>query len=188
MIKLAYEGHEYFINANNIPKFIRVSLMQLLKFLFVPAKILTFWMPDLGSPKTETMDFWRLFKWSLFLPFIIGVDDLIGYMGAMTIYNVYSLLVGIYLADILIDILIFVSPKFTAKLVESSILSIFAALAFLFLGYKSFTEALNLLVHFGEYSYLSVYILGIGFIVLVVVLDSAKYYIFGTSKEHVRGK
>lgn len=188
MVKLAYEGHEYFIRDEKIPGFIRFFLFNLLKLLFIPAKILTFWMPDLGSPKTEKLSFWKLLKWSLILPFIIGIDDLVGYMGAMTIYNVYGLLFGIYLADIIIDILIFVSPGITKKLVENSILSIFAALAFLYLGYKSFTESLELLIRAYNFSQNSVFIYGIGIIVFIILLDRIKLLVVGNIKDHIRGK
>lgn len=188
MVKLAYEGHEYFIRDEKIPGFVRFFLFNLLKLLFIPAKILTFWMPDLGSPKTEKLSFWKLLKWSLILPFIIGIDDLVGYMGAMTIYNVYGLLFGIYLADIIIDILIFVSPGITKKLVENSILSIFAALAFLYLGYKSFTESLELLIRAYNFSQNSVFIYGIGIIVFIILLDRIKLLVVGNIKDHIRGK
>jgi len=65
----------------------------------------------------------------------------------MTIYNVFSLLAGIYLANIVIDILIFASPSFTKKLVKSAILSFLASIAFLYLMYKSYSEAFHLIQH-----------------------------------------
>jgi hypothetical protein len=141
MIRLAHQGIEYFKDAPSIPQVIRVWLVKLLKLLHSLTSIFTFWIPELASPKVKKMSIMSLAKWSLFLPFIIGLDDLVGYMGAMTIYNVFSLLTGIYLADILIDVLIFISPSLTKKLVENAILSVIAALAFLFLAYKSYSEA-----------------------------------------------
>jgi len=103
-------------------------------------------MPEISKPSTKPMKLTTLAAWSLILPFTIDLDDLIGYMGAMTIYNVFGLLIGIYFADILIDILIFVSPKLTKKVVNSAILSFIATIAFLYLAYKSYTEA-GILVH-----------------------------------------
>jgi hypothetical protein len=142
MIKLAFEGIEYFEQSKEIPAVIRLLTVNLLNALHFVTAIFTFWIPELASPKVKRMTAVSLAKWSLFLPFIIGLDDLVGYMGAMTIYNVFSLLLGIYFADIVIDILIFVSPSFTKKLVENSILSLLAAFAFIFLSYKSYSEAL----------------------------------------------
>jgi len=187
MIKLAYEGHEYFFEAKQIPKVIRVGTWWVLKELYRVTRLFTFWMPDLGSPKVKKMSVWELAKWSFFLPFIIGVDDLVGYMGAMTIYNAYSLIVGIYVADILIDILIFVSPGFTKKMVENAMLSLIAAFAFLYLAYKSFTEAGKLmneswLIGNGEL------IVGVMiFVGLVGVYDWVKMR-HSKSREHVRGR
>lgn len=145
MIKLAYEGIEYFEDAKEIPSVLRKVVVTLLKVLHAVTTIFTFWIPDLGSPNVIRMSSMSLAKWSFFLPFIIGLDDLVGYMGAMTIYNVFSLLFGIYLADILIDILIFISPAFTKRLVQNAVLSLVAAFAFLYLGYKSYSEAFHLL-------------------------------------------
>lgn len=145
MIKLAHEGIEYFDDANEFPKFLSVPTIALLNFLHSITRIFTFWMPEIAKPSVKPMKMNELAKWSLLLPFIIGLDDLIGYMGAMTIYNVMGLLIGIYFADILIDIIIFVSPEFTKKLVESPILSFIATFAFIFLGYKSYHESFMLL-------------------------------------------
>jgi hypothetical protein len=141
MVKLAYEGLEYFENAPNIAKPIRVLTTQGVTFLHRLTEGLTFWIPELASPKVKKMRLSQLALWAGVLPFIIGLDDFVGYMGAMTIYNVFSLLFGIYLADIVIDILIFISPKLTKKMVESAILSLLATYAFLYLMYKSYSEA-----------------------------------------------
>lgn len=119
MIKLAYEGCDYFAEAKTIHKSIRTFTLTLLRIMYYPARVLTFWIPELGSPNVSKMSNKSLMMWSFFLPFIIGTDDLVGYMGAMTIYNAFSLVFGIYLADIVIDILIFVSPSFTKKLVQN---------------------------------------------------------------------
>jgi hypothetical protein len=171
MIKLAYEGIEYFEHAKIIPTFLRTITVNLLRFLYYPTRFLTFWIPDLGSPKVIKMNGLELAKWSLFLPFIIGLDDLLGYMGAMTIYNVFGLLIGIYVADIFIDILIFVSPKFTTKLVESPLLSIVAAFAFIYLGWKSFSEAGIMAHEFFTVAYLWEVILLVAVFALTVAVD-----------------
>jgi hypothetical protein len=145
MIKLAYEGREYFEHSKEIPTIVRTATITILSALHYVTSVFTFWIPDLGSPKVEKMSAWHLAKWSLILPFIIGLDDLIGYLGAMTIYNAFSLLFGIYLADIVIDILIFISPSLTRKIVENAVLSILAAYAFLYLAYKSYSETFHTL-------------------------------------------
>lgn len=188
MIKLAYEGHEYFVEAVDIPKILRKITWVILKELYRVTRIFTFWMPDLGSPKVKKMSVWGLIKWSFFLPFIIGVDDLVGYMGAMTIYNAYGLIMGIYVADIVIDILIFVSPKFTKKLVENAVLSLIAAWAFLYLGYKSYSEVGRLIVESWKVSEWKL----IGGVLLmagtIMIYDWIKLRRGGVKEEHVRGK
>ncbi len=177
MVKLGYEGREYFENRKGVVGFIGKVTAGILKILYYPTRPFTFWIPELGSPKVQKMSLTSLAKWSFFLPFIIGLDDLVGYMGAMTIYNVFGLLFGIYLADILIDILIFVSPKFTKKIVESALLSLLAAYAFIFLAYKSFSEAFHLLHE--EHSQ-STHAIGLAvylFVLLIIAADVIIYYL-----------
>lgn len=188
MIKLGYEGHEYFINSKVIPTFLRNTTILVLKLLYYLTKIFTFWMPELSSPSVKKMSLKNLAKWSFLLPFIIGVDDLIGYMGAMTIYNAYGLLFGIYLADIVIDLLIFISPKFTKKMVENAVLSLLATYAFIYLAYKSFSESYLLLVDKVHLSNHTIVIMSVTFVLLVLGADFGKY-LFGKNRlDHVRGR
>ncbi len=173
MIKLAYEGKEYFDEHSRINKYFSRFTTVLLEVLYYPTRLFTFWMPELGSPNVKKMSFKSLASWSFFLPFIIGLDDLVGYMGAMTIYNVFSLLIGIYFADILIDILIFTSPSLTKKIVVSPLLSILAAYAFIYLAYKSFSEAAILMhekFHIGLTTGLTGFFIFLGLVVLADML------------------
>lgn len=171
MIKLAYEGIEYFSDAQSIPFLIRKGTEVILRILFYPARVFTFWIPELGNPKVQKMSLWDLGKWSFFLPFIIGTDDLVGYMGAMTIYNVFGLLFGIYLADILIDILIFVAPSFTKKMVQSAILSLLAVYAFIYLAFKSITESYHLIESSYHIELVQILMTFIVFLVLILIID-----------------
>ncbi len=128
-------------------------------------------MPEIGKPSTRKMSTKKLFIWSLLLPFMIGLDDLVGYMGAMTIYNAFGLLIGIYIADVLIDILIFISPKFTTRLVKNAVLSLMATLAFLYLAYKSFNEAFYLLHEHYHVTGGQIFVEIVIFVVLVLLAD-----------------
>ncbi len=171
MIKLAFEGIDYFKDSKKIPKFFSKATIIVVDALHYLTRAFTFWMPEISKPSVKPMKTVDLIKWSFLLPFIIGLDDLIGYMGAMTIYNVFGLLIGIYFADVFIDILIFVSPKFTKKVVESAILSIIATFAFLFLAYKSFSEALGLVHEKFLVSKESIFIDILIFFLVVILFD-----------------
>ena len=109
-------------------------------------------------------------------------------MGAMTIYNAFGLVVGIYIADILIDILIFVSPDFTKKMVENAVLSLVAAWAFLYLGYKSYSEVSILIVESLKVEEWELLIGVVFFVLSVVIYDWIKIRQGGLVAEHVRGK
>ena len=158
MVKLAFESLEYFQEAKNIPPLFRTLSIKIITFLHDLTKPLTFWIPELASPKIAKMPIKKLASWAFLLPFIIGLDDFIGYMGAMTIYNVFSLLLGIYVADIVIDVLIFTSPKLTKKVVEGAILSLLASWAFLYLMYKSYSEGLGVLAKLAQNSKTEAYL------------------------------
>lgn len=172
MIKLAFEGIDYFKNSKSLPKFLSMTTMYLVDALYYLSRAFTFWMPEISKPTVKPMKTSELIKWSFFLPFIIGLDDLIGYMGAMTIYNVFGLLIGIYFADVFIDILIFVSPKFTKKMVESATLSLIATYAFLYLAYKSYSEALVLIHEKFLLTKENIFIDVLIFIAVVIILDA----------------
>jgi hypothetical protein len=169
MIKLAYEGIGYFEHANYIPEFIRVITIKFLELAHNITKVFTFWIPELGAPKTTSMNMMSLAKWAFLLPFIIGIDDLVGYMGAMTIYNAFGLIFGIYLADIFIDILIFVSPKLTKQLVENALLSLMAAYAFIYLAYKSYSETFHYLEEYYHASIVQLAVIVAVFILTVLI-------------------
>lgn len=170
MLKLAIEGKGYFVESSQIPKLLKIPTDFILKVLSFPTTILSGWMPTINNPHLAKLNLRNLAKWSLLLPFIIGIDDLVGYMGAMTIYNVFSLLIGIYLADIAIDILIFVSPKLTTKIVQNPWLSIGGAYAFLYLAYRSLSEAYNMLrLDFSTWGN-DIILAVVGFTALIVIL------------------
>lgn len=173
MVKLAYEGREYFEHSTSIWSWVRSLTMIILKVLYYPTRIFTYWIPELSSPKVESLSVRKLAVWSFVLPFIIGLDDFIGYMGAMTIYNVFSLLIGIYLADIFIDILIFISPALTRKVVENAILSLLAAYAFLYLAYKSFSESILIAEESYHFTWEQLGVTIGGFILIVAIADLA---------------
>jgi hypothetical protein len=171
MIKLAHEGLEYFENSRQIPSLLSKITAMIVDLFHYISRVFTFWIPEIAKPSTNAMSMSSLAKWSFVLPFIIGLDDLIGYMGAMTIYNVFGLLVGIYFADILIDILVFVSPTLTKKVVESAVLSFIATYAFLYLAYKSYSESMMMLHEHYHVSSGRIEIFILSFHTIVVLLD-----------------
>ena len=103
----------------------------------------TFFMPE-GSMKAKTLDLKSLFIYSAILPFILGADDLAGYMVLMSISNVFSLLIGIYLADAVIDIFLFTNRKLTTKFVKNKFISYFGAIFFIIIGVLSIIKAINI--------------------------------------------
>lgn len=106
--------------------------------------LLTFFMPN-GEFKPRKMAGWSLFIFSGVLPFLLGADDLAGYMALIRTHNIFGLLIGIYLADAFIDIALFSNRKFTVRMVKNRWISYFGALFFVFLGVISFKHAFELI-------------------------------------------
>lgn len=176
MVKLAYEGMEYFKDSKKIWYPLRVFTVNMITVFHNITQALTFWIPELASPDVKKMKLSKLALWSFLLPFIIGIDDFVGYMGAMTIYNVFSLIFGIYLADVVIDILIFISPNFTKKMVQSALLSFLATYAFLYLMYKSFSEAGITLTELAHDSLHTALLVGVTCILFYIIGRIAHYH------------
>jgi len=171
MIKLASEGTDYFEHSQIIPQWVSSSTIFVVNILHYLTRVFTFWMPEISRPSIEPMKPGALMRWSFILPFVIGLDDMVGYLGAMTIYNVYGLLIGIFFADVFIDVIIFISPELTKKVVQSSILSLFATYAFLYLGFKSYHEVLLILQEKMYISNQSIFIDFMLFLLLVIIAD-----------------
>ncbi len=106
-------------------------------------KFFTFFMPH-GEMKATTMSVKKLFFISGIIPFVLGADDLAGYMVLLAPINVFSLLVGIYFGDAIIDMALFYDPRLTIKIVKNKWVSFLGALFFIGLGLLSIYHAIHL--------------------------------------------
>ncbi len=82
----------------------------------------------------------------MIIPFALGADDLAGYMVLLTAINIFSLLVGIYFGDALIDAALFANQEVTVKVVKNRWVSYFGALFFIGLGIMSIVDAFKLFI------------------------------------------
>lgn len=107
--------------------------------------LFTWFMPD-GEMSAVPMTVGRLLLVSSIIPFALGADDLAGYMTLLQPANVFSLLVGIYFGDAIIDIALFFSPKTTVSIVKNRWVSYFGALFFIGLGVVSIFDGVMLII------------------------------------------
>ena len=91
LFSLGDTSQEHF---QQVPRKLRRPLELFFDFHRPIVNALTFFMPD-GDFKPKTMKVWPLFFFSGFLPFLLGADDLAGYMTLITTTNIFGLLIGI---------------------------------------------------------------------------------------------
>lgn len=108
-------------------------------------KLFTFFMPD-NEMSAKEMNTKKLFFVSGIIPFALGADDLAGYMVLLNPVNAFSLLVGIYFGDAIIDIALFFDPEITVKIVKNRWVSYVGALFFIGLGLLSIYHAVRIFI------------------------------------------
>ncbi len=106
-------------------------------------RVFTFFMPN-TELQSGVSGAWQLFFLSMIVPFALGADDLAGYMVLLTTTNFFSLLIGIYLGDAIIDVMLFANQELTVKIVKNKWVSYLGALTFIGLGVLSIIHAYHL--------------------------------------------
>ena len=140
LIGLGDGSQEHF---ETLPTVFRKPLEVFFKLARPIVKLFTFFMPH-SEMKPISMSTKALFFVSGIIPFALGADDLAGYMVLMAPINIFSLLLGIYFGDAIIDIALFSNPKITVRIVKNKWVSYFGALFFIGLGILSIIHAFEL--------------------------------------------
>lgn len=153
LFELAHGSLEHFSNwegRGGIKK-ILYSLLHIfldrMKVLIHP--ILSRVMPDLGEKMKgkSTLDWKNLLKFSMSVPFILGLDDFAGYVPLFTVVNVYGFAIGVIASHTLLNIALFLSPQKTIIAVKNEVVSFFGALAFIGLGIYGLVETVRIILH-----------------------------------------
>ncbi len=125
-----------------IHPYLRKPLQLFFDFTRPIVKVFTFFMPD-SEMKPTIFGIKKLFLVSMIIPFALGADDLAGYMTLLTPFNIFSLLVGIYFGDAIIDIALFWNRDSTVKIVKNKWISYLGAIFFIGLGIMSIIHAIS---------------------------------------------
>lgn len=86
-----------------------------------------------------------LLAMSFTVPFILGLDDFAGYVPLFNIINVFGFGIGVMVGHMILNILLFISPKRTIKVVKNPIIAFVGSVAFVILAGWGFVEAFRLL-------------------------------------------
>ena len=92
----------------------------------------------------ENMRFWPLFGVAFSVPFILGLDDFAGYIPLFNVVNVWGFGIGVFLGHMILNILLYVSPSRTIKIVKNPWIAFLGAFAFIALGVWGLYEEFHL--------------------------------------------
>lgn len=141
LFKLGDGSQDHF---DSIPAWLRYPLALFFDLTRPIVKVLTWFMPS-SELKSGALSVGRLFILSMIIPFALGADDLAGYMVLLTTGNIFSLLIGIYFGDAVIDAGLFANQELTVKIVKNRWVSYFGAIVFIALGIMSLVHAAHYL-------------------------------------------
>jgi hypothetical protein len=128
-----------------IADFIKMLLSPILFFI---SPVLSRVMPSMSLTTNEEdskKGFWGLFIMSMTIPFILGLDDFAGYVPFFKVVNVFGFGIGVFLGHCLLNILLFINPRLTIKIIKNPIIAILGAVAFILLGGYGIYEAIKIL-------------------------------------------
>jgi hypothetical protein len=128
-----------------VAKYIHTLLQPILYFI---SPVLGKVMPKISMSDNKSdvkKSFWGLFVVSMSVPFILGLDDFAGYVPAFNVVNVFGFGIGVILGHSLLNIALFLSPKFTIRLVKNPNVALLGAAAFIGLAIYGLIEAFKIL-------------------------------------------
>jgi hypothetical protein len=82
---------------------------------------------------------------SFSIPFILGLDDFAGYVPLFKTVNVYGFAIGVFVGHMVLNLLLFISPKKTIQAVKNPIISFIGSIAFFGLAIWGLIEATKII-------------------------------------------
>lgn len=151
LFKLAEDSLEHAKDAPNHPKWFHFIVHKLEKVLHyfnvLTRPLLRRILPEGGMKASGFTKFWPLFLFSFSVPFILGLDDFAGYVPLFSIINVFGFAIGVFAGHMILNILLYISPERTIKLVKLPAFSLLGAVAFVMLGVYGFIEIAKIIGH-----------------------------------------
>jgi len=151
LFELAYAGIEHLAGwkgeggiKSTLFNFIDLPLGKIIK---IQRPVLSKVLPDLREKLQgrEGLNWKGLTKFSFSVPFLLGLDDFAGYVPLFSVIDVYGFATGVFLAHTVLNILLFLSPKVTVKILRDETVSFIGTLAFIGLALYGFVEVARIL-------------------------------------------
>lgn len=150
LIRLAQDSLDHALSAlDRYPKPFAMFVRGLDKVLRTIDKltgpILDKVVPSHKLKASRQATFWGLFAMAFTVPFILGLDDFAGYVPLFNIVNVFGFGVGVFVGHMILNMLLYISPKRTIKAVKNPIFAAVGSVAFAILAGWGVYEATRLL-------------------------------------------
>lgn len=84
---------------------------------------------------------------SFTVPFVLGLDDFAGYVPLFNVVNVFGFGMGVFVGHMLLNILLYLSPRRTISAVKNPLISLAGSVAFVGLAGWGLFEAVELFLH-----------------------------------------
>src|SRR3989344_6943343 len=145
LLKLAEEGLEHIKEYSvTLPNWLNQSsrtFEHLLKnFNKLGQPVLKFVIPNLSLKPKKGLSFIGLLGFSFTVPFILGLDDFAGYVPLFNIVNVLGFSIGVLVGHMILNILLFISPVKTVKIVKNPYIAFGGSVVFVGLALLGFYE------------------------------------------------
>lgn len=152
LFKLAEEGLEHAkAGDRTFPSWFQKSVTLLEKFLGrfnkLVAPVLRYVIPHVSMKSGSNLRFWPLFGLAFTVPFILGLDDFAGYVPLFSVVNVFGFAIGVFAGHMILNMLLYISPERTIRIVKNPIISFLGSIAFVLLGIWGLYEAVKLIGH-----------------------------------------
>jgi hypothetical protein len=150
LFEMAHSSLEH-VHEENTLRGIRLrfvySLEKLLApILFVITPVLSKVMPSVTmNSETKAKSAWGLFITAFTIPFILGLDDFAGYVPLFQAVNVFGFGIGVFAGHCILNILLFINPEATVRVIKNPNIAILGSLAFIGLGAFGLFEAVKIL-------------------------------------------
>ncbi len=149
LFRLAEEGLEhakveYQRYPNWFKQIVNVSEKLLERLNQATFPVLRFVVPNISMQTKGRLKFWPLFAFSLTIPFILGLDDFAGYVPLFNVVNVLGFAIGVFGGHMILNIMLYLSPQTTIRVVKNPVISLFGSAAFVSLGIWGLSEVVKL--------------------------------------------
>ncbi|MBC7471744.1 MAG: hypothetical protein H7196_00555 [candidate division SR1 bacterium] len=101
-------------------------------------------IPHFGTNTVAKKTVLGLLGVSFSIPFILGLDDFAGYVPLFNVVNIFGFGIGVFLGHAILNILLFINPTVTIKIVKNPVISIIGAIAFVGLACWGLYEVVHI--------------------------------------------